>query len=87
MIQTRSLRISADKPLIQRTQIEPSSQVLSGMVLATDPGDPPVVWDWTSTTGPFGSRPVQNPDLLPVGGPNRDLCGRKTVRTTTNPRN
>ena len=42
------------------------------LVLATGPGNPPAVWVWTSKTGRFGSRPVQKPNTLTLGGPNPD---------------
>jgi len=42
------------------------------LVLATGPGNPPAVRVWTAKTGQFGSRPVQQPDLLTLGGPNPD---------------
>jgi len=40
------------------------------VVLATGPGNPPAVGDWTGTTVQFGSRTVQRPDLLLLGGAN-----------------
>ena len=42
------------------------------LVLATGPGIPPAVGVWTAKTGRFGSRPVQNPGPLTLGGPNPD---------------
>jgi len=42
-------------------------------VLATDPGNPPMVWVWTTKTGQFGSRPVQQADPVTLGGPNPDM--------------
>jgi hypothetical protein len=42
------------------------------LVLATGPGNPPAVRVWTAKTGRFGSRPVQKPDPLTLGGPNPD---------------
>ena len=42
------------------------------LVLATGPGNLPAVRVWTAKTGRFGSRPVQKPDPLTVGGPNTD---------------
>jgi hypothetical protein len=43
------------------------------IVLATGPGNLPVVWVWTAKTGRFGSRTVQKPYLLHLGRPNPDL--------------
>jgi len=42
------------------------------LVLATGPGNPPAVRVWTANTGRFGSRTVQQPDRLTLGGPNPD---------------
>jgi len=42
------------------------------VVLATGAGNPPVVRVWPTRTGRFGSRPVQKPDPLTLGGPNPD---------------
>jgi len=44
----------------------------SGLVLATDPGNPPAVRGWTAKTGRFGSRPVPKPNLLTLRRPNPD---------------
>jgi hypothetical protein len=44
-----------------------------GIVLAMSPGDRPAVRFWTTTTGGFGSRPVQISDPLNIVGPNLDL--------------
>ena len=41
-------------------------------MLATGPGNTPAVRVWTAKTGRFGSRPVQKPDPLTLGGPNPD---------------
>jgi hypothetical protein len=41
-------------------------------VLATGPGNPPVVWVRTAQTVWFGSKPVQKPDSLGIVGPNPD---------------
>ena len=53
------------------------------LVLATGPGKPPVVQVWTAKTGRFGSRTVQKPDPLSLGGPNPDqypsTCGFRRV--------
>jgi len=38
------------------------------VVLPTGPGNPPVVRDWTGKTVWFGSRPVQKPNPLCLGG-------------------
>jgi len=43
------------------------------LVLATGPGNLPAVWVWTSKTDYLGSRPIQNPDQLPLGRLNLDL--------------
>jgi hypothetical protein len=40
------------------------------VVLATGAGNPPAVWAWTAKPGRFGSRPVQKPNPLTLGGPN-----------------
>jgi len=40
-------------------------------VLATDPGNPPAVWDWSGKTDRIGCRTVQKPDLLLLGSANR----------------
>jgi len=45
----------------------------STLVLATGPGNLPVVRIWTAKMGRFVSRPVQKPDLLHLAGPNPDL--------------
>jgi len=42
------------------------------VVIATGPGNPPLVWVWTAKTGQRGSRPVQKPDPRTLGGPNPD---------------
>jgi hypothetical protein len=42
------------------------------VVLATGPGNAPAVRVWTAKTGQFGSRFVQQPDPLTLGGPNPD---------------
>jgi len=42
------------------------------VVLATGPGNPPAVRVWTAKTGRFGSRTVQKPDPLTLGGPDPD---------------
>ena len=42
------------------------------LVLATGLGNPPAVRVWTAKTSRFGSRPVQKPDPLTLGGPNPD---------------
>ena len=42
------------------------------LVLATGPCNAPAVRVWTAKTGWFGSRPVQQPDPLTLGGPNPD---------------
>jgi len=42
------------------------------LVLATGFGNLPAVWVWTAKTSRFGSRPIQKPDPLPLGGPNPD---------------
>ena len=36
------------------------------------PGNPPAVWVWTRKTVQFGSKPVQKPDPLLLGGPSPD---------------
>jgi len=43
------------------------------LVLATGPGNPPAVRVWTTKIVQFGSKPVQKPDPLHLGGPNPDL--------------
>jgi len=53
---------------IEKDDITSCSQV----VLAMGPGDPPAVRVWTAKTGRLGSRPVQKPDPLTLGGPNPD---------------
>jgi len=40
-----------------------------GLVLATGQGNPPAVQVWTAKTGLFGSRPIQKPNPLTLGGP------------------
>jgi len=40
------------------------------LLIATDPGNPQKVPDWTGKTVQFGSRTVQKPDSLLLGGPN-----------------
>jgi len=47
--------------------------VVAELVLATGPGNPPAFRVWTAKTGRFGSRTVQKPDPLTLGGPNPDL--------------
>jgi len=42
-------------------------------VLATGPGNPPAVRVRIANTVRFGSKPVQKPDPLHLGGPNPDL--------------
>jgi len=42
----------------------------TGIVLATDPGNPPAVRVWTGKTVRFGSRPIQSPDPELLGRPN-----------------
>jgi len=42
------------------------------VVLATGPGNPPAVRVGPAKTGRFGSRTVQKPDPLSLGGPNLD---------------
>jgi hypothetical protein len=39
-----------------------------GVVLATGLGNPPAVWVWTGKMVRFGSKPVQKPDPLCLGG-------------------
>jgi len=46
------------------------NSVVPYLVLATGPGNPPAVRVLTAKTGRFGSRPVQKPDPLTLGGPN-----------------
>ena len=46
--------------------------VLAGVVVAMGSGNPPAVRVWTTKTGRFGSRPVQKPDPLTLGGSNPD---------------
>jgi hypothetical protein len=41
-------------------------------VLAMGPGNLPAVRVWTAKTGPFGSRTIQKPGTLHLGGPNAD---------------
>jgi len=43
------------------------------VVLAMVPGNRPAVRVWTAKTGGFGSRPVEKPDRMTLGGPNMDL--------------
>jgi len=43
------------------------------IVLPTGPGNPPAIQGWSAKTDWFGSRPVQKPDLLTLGGANPDL--------------
>ena len=43
------------------------------LVLATGPGNPPVVRVWTGKTVRFGARTIQKPDPQLRGGPNPDL--------------
>ena len=47
-------------------------QPLPWLVLATGTGNPPAVQVWTTKTGRFGSRPVQNLDPLTLSAPNTD---------------
>jgi len=42
------------------------------LVQATGAGNPPAVRVWTAETGRFGSRPIQKPEQLTLGGPNPD---------------
>jgi len=55
------------------------SNLRSPVVLGMCQGNPPAVWVWTGKTGRFGSRPVQKPDLQPLGGtnlyPKPSTCG------------
>ena len=39
------------------------------LLLAMGLGNPPAVWVWTGKTVLFGSRTIQQPDLLLLGGP------------------
>jgi len=53
-----------------RRQLSEENQTIGGyLVLATGPGDPPAVQVWTAKTGRFGSRTVQKPNPLNLGGP------------------
>jgi len=45
----------------------------TNLVLATGPGNPPAGRVWNAETGPFDSRPIQNPDPQTHGGLNLDL--------------
>jgi len=49
------------------------------LVLETGPGNRPAVWIWTAQLDRFGSRPVQNPNQLTLGGntpdPYPSTCG------------
>ena len=45
--------------------------LLFWVVLATGPGNPPAVRVWTGKTVRFGSRTIQTPDLLLLGGRDR----------------
>jgi len=47
-------------------------------VLAMGPGNPPAVPDWTGKTVWFGSKTIQEPDLLLLGGP--DLAPYPSTR-------
>jgi len=53
--------------------------MLPPLVLATGRGIMPAVRVWTANTGRFSSRPIQNPDPLPLGVSNLDqdpsTCG------------
>jgi len=55
---------------------DPSKQLIEvntfPVVLAPNQSNQPVVRVWTAITGPFGSRPVPQPDPLTVGGPHPD---------------
>jgi hypothetical protein len=42
------------------------------LVLATGPGNPPVVRIWTAKSGGFVSRATQKPDQMTLGRPNPD---------------
>jgi len=42
------------------------------VMLGMGPGNPSAVQVWTAKRGQFGSRPVQKPDPLNLGGPNPD---------------
>jgi len=46
---------------------------MCSVVVATGPGNPPAVWVWHTKTVQFGSRPIQKPHPLSLGGPNPDL--------------
>jgi len=70
MITWRSGTICVEYCYIQITILYPT---LLWLVLATGPGNPPVVQVWTAKTGRFGSRPGQKLDPLTLGEPNPDL--------------
>ena len=53
--------------------IEDTSGYEMSLVLAPVPGNLPAVRVWTAKTGRFGSRTVQNPGPLQLGGPNPNL--------------
>jgi len=60
------------------TYFLPICDLVSQLLLATGLGNMPVVVDWNAKTGRFGSRPLQKPDPLPLGGPHPD-----SYRSTT----
>jgi len=57
------------------------------VVLATGPGNPPAVRDWTGKTVRFGSRRVQKPDPELLGRPNPYpyLSTRRFCRVSLDP--
>ena len=49
-----------------------AKETVTRLLLATGPGNPPAVRVRTAKTVRFGSKPIQKPDPLHLGGPNLD---------------
>jgi len=52
--------------------LSPRSSCWTQIVLSTSPGNLPAVRVWSSRMSRFGSRPVQKPDPMPLGGSTPD---------------
>jgi len=76
-IKSISILTAVSRPMMKSDVNEPR------VVFATGPGNPPAVWVLTAKMGRFGSRTVQKPDPLTLGGQNPDpypsTCGFRRV--------